>query len=122
MSHIVKIETKIRDVHAIRKACSHLDLPTPIHDSHQLYNTTVTGWGVRLRDWHYPVVCMTNSGEVAYDNFGGRWGDAGRLDEFLQRYAVEKTKIEARRQGYSSTEQQLENGSIKVTINVGEES
>ena len=33
--------------------------------------------------------------------------------------AVEKSKLEARRKGHSVVEQQLENGSIKLTINVG---
>jgi hypothetical protein len=32
---------------------------------------------------------------------------------------VEKSKIEARRQGHSVTEAQLSDGSVKLTINVG---
>ena len=47
----------------------------------------------------------------------GHWGKQERLDQFLQIYAVEKAKIEARRNGYSVSEQPLEDGSIKVTIN-----
>ncbi|EMI22566.1 hypothetical protein RMSM_00504, partial [Rhodopirellula maiorica SM1] len=42
-----------------------------------------------------------------------------RLDEFLQVYAVEKTKIEARRNGYSVTEQSLKDGSIKLSLTSG---
>ena len=34
-------------------------------------------------------------------------------------YAVEKARIEARRQGHSVTEQPLADGSIKLTIQVG---
>jgi hypothetical protein len=34
-------------------------------------------------------------------------------------YAVEKAKIEARRRGNTCTEQQLADGSVKLTINVG---
>jgi hypothetical protein len=37
----------------------------------------------------------------------------------LQAYAVEKTKIEARRKGHAVTEQQLADGSIKLTVQVG---
>ena len=33
--------------------------------------------------------------------------------------AVEKSKLEARMQGFASSEQMLEDGSIKVTINTG---
>lgn len=119
MSHVVKIETQIRDVNAVRQACSRLQLEPPIHETFELYNSTETGWGVRLTDWKYPVVCKVETGEIAYDNYGGRWGNAQRLDEFMQRYAVEKALVESRRQGYSATETLLEDGSIRVTINAG---
>ncbi len=29
--------------------------------------------GVQLPEWRYPVVCDTTNGQLAYDNFGGRW-------------------------------------------------
>ena len=119
MSHVVKIETQIRDVNAIRQSCVHMRLEPPVHGTFELYNSTETGWAVSLRNWKFPVVCKVESGEVAYDNYSGRWGDQNRLNEFFQRYAAEKAAIEARRQGYSATEQQLEDGSIKVTIQVG---
>ena len=47
------------------------------------------------------------------------WGEQQELDQFLQSYAVEKAKIEARKQGHSVTEQQLQDGSVKLTIQVG---
>jgi len=40
------------------------------------------------------------------------------LGAFLQAYAVERAKAEARRKGHSSTEQTLADGSIKLTIRV----
>ena len=64
-------------------------------------------------------MCKVESGEVAYDCYSGKWGATNRLKEFFQRYAAEKAAIEARRQGHSSTEQMLEDGSIKVTIQTG---
>ncbi|WP_238381213.1 DUF1257 domain-containing protein [Mariniblastus fucicola] len=116
----MKIETQIRDINAVRHACRRLRLEPPNHGTFELYNSTETGWGVRFRDWKYPVVCKVESGEVAYDNYEGRWGDPNRLGEFFQSYAVEKAAIEARLQGYSSTEQLLEDGSIKLIIETGE--
>ena len=47
------------------------------------------------------------------------WGEQQHLDAFLQTYAVEKAKVEARRRGHSVTEQPLADGSIKLTIQVG---
>jgi len=47
------------------------------------------------------------------------WGEQKQLDQFLQAYAVEKAKIEARKKGHAITEQQLADGSVKLTIQVG---
>ena len=53
---------------------------------------------------------------VRYDDFQGHWGNVSDLHKFLQRYAVEKTKIEGNRRGHTVTEQQLDNGSIRLQI------
>ncbi len=116
MSHVVQIKTEIRDINAVRQACIRLQLEAPVQGTFELYNSTELGYGVNLRDWKYPVVCKLETGAIRYDNYNGRWGDPQRLDEFQQRYAVEKSKLEARRQGLTASEQALEDGSIKVTI------
>ena len=119
MSHIVHIQTEVRDPLAISSACTRLSLPQPVEGEHQLFTNRVTGLAVQLPRWQYPIVCQTDSGQLQYDNYGGRWGDPAQLDRFLQGYAVEKAKIEARRQGYDVTEHSLENGSIRLTVQVG---
>jgi len=118
MSHIVKIETQVRDPVAVKFACDRLGLPTPTTGTFSLYHSRESGLGVRLRHWRYPVVCDTTTGKLAFDHFGGRWGDPQRLDELLQAYAVEKAKLEARRRGHSVVEQPLADGSIKLTVQV----
>lgn len=119
MSHIVQIQTEIRDPAAIRTACQRLQLPPPVQGEFQLFNNTATGWAVQLRNWRYPVVCDVRTAQLAYDNFEGRWGDRAELDRFLQGYAVEKAKLEARKQGHTVREHSLEDGSIKLTVQVG---
>jgi hypothetical protein len=119
MSHIVTIETEIRDAAAVRAACERLKLPAPIDGAHELFSGTVQGLGIQLPNWQYPVVCHLDTGKVEFDNFGGDWGDQKELDRYLQAYAVEKAKLEARRKGYSVTEQSLPNGSIRVSIQAG---
>ncbi len=119
MSHIVTIKTEVRDQAAIGAACRRLQLPRPEEGTFKLFSSEATGTAVRLPEWRYPVVCDTSTGELRYDNFGGKWGEQERLSRFLQAYATEKTKIEARRQGRGVTEQPLADGSIKLTINVG---
>ncbi len=119
MSHIVQIQTEVRDPVAIRAACARLSLPEPVFGRTKLFSSSVTGWQVQLPDWHYPVVIDVNTGHVDFDNFNGRWGAQEKLDAFLQSYAVEKARIEARKRGHSVTEQQLADGSIKLTVQVG---
>ena len=119
MSHVVSIQTQVRDPVAIRSACSRLQLPEPTHGETKLFSSTATGWRVQLTGWRYPVVCDTETGSVAFDNFEGRWGDRSKLNSFLQRYSIEKASLEARKNGHTVTEQQLTDGSVKLTINVG---
>ena len=119
MSHIVEIKTEVRDEAAVTAACSRLHLPRPTRGTFQLYSSTETGLGIELPHWKYPVVANTDTGELKCDSYNGRWGEQEFLDRFLQGYAVEKAKIEARKKGHTVTEQQLDNGSIKLTVNVG---
>ena len=116
MSHIVTIQTQVRDAVAIGAACQRLGLPQSIEGEAQLFSSTARGTIVRLPDWQYPVVCDTSNGCLHYDNFEGRWGDPKQLDRFLQIYAVEKTRLEAHKRGYSVTEQAQQDGSIRVQI------
>ena len=62
------------------------------------------------------MVVDTATGEARYDNFGGAWGDPRQLDRFVQVYAVEKARLEARKKGYAVSEQALDDGSIRLQI------
>lgn len=119
MSHIVKIKTEVRDAAAVTAACRRRQLADPVFGRHRLYRGEVEGLAVRLRDWSYPTVFQLENGEVQYDNFNGRWGDQRELDAFLQGYAVEKARIEARKRGHTVTEQALADGSVKLTVQIG---
>ncbi len=116
LSHIVTIQTKVRDSAAVAAACARLGLPAPQRGTAKLYAGEATGLVVQLPGWVYPAVVDTDSGEVRFDNFEGRWGERAHLDRFLQLYAVERAKLEARRKGYAVAEQQLADGSIRLQI------
>ena len=118
MSHIVTIQTEVRDPAAVRAACDRLQLPAPVHGTARLFSSEATGLLVQLPQWRYPVVCQTETGTLAYDNYRGAWGEPVYLDRFLQAYAVEGTRLEARKQGHDVVEQALADGSIKLTIQV----
>jgi hypothetical protein len=119
MSHIVEIKTEVRDEAAVKAACTRLQLPIPESKTVRLFSATASGLCVQLPGWSYPVVCNLQTGQVSYDNYQGHWGEQSRLNQFLQAYAVEKAKIEARRKGHSVSETRLQDGSIRVTIRVG---
>ena len=111
MSHVVTLKAEIRDPVALRAACKRLGLAEPVHETVRLFSGEATGWAVRLVGWQYPVVANTETGQLSYDNFNGRWGAEDQLHHLLQSYSVEKTKLEARRKGYAVTESPLADGS-----------
>ncbi len=121
MSHIVTVQTQIRDAAAVVAACARLRWKPPLEGSHRLFSATVQGLAVFAPNWRFPIVCELPTGRLIFDNFEGRWGDPKELDRFKQRYAVEKATIEARRLGRSVLEKQLADGSVKLTISVGAE-
>lgn len=99
-------------------ACKRLGLAPPVNGQHRLFTSSAAGLGIKLPGWSYPIVFDLTTGQVAFDNYNGRWGEQSKLDSLLQMYAAEKAKIEARKKGYSATEQTLADGSIKLTIQV----
>ena len=119
MSHIVTITTKLCDHAAVCAACRRLELPPPMSGTAQLFSDQASGLIINLPGWTYPIVVHTTSGQVHFDNYNGAWGDQAQLDRFLQIYAVEKARIEARKKGHQVTEQSLADGSIRLTLYVG---
>jgi hypothetical protein len=118
VSHTVQIRTQVKDAVAATAACQRLGLAAPVQETVHFFSDQATGLAVRLPDWRYPVVFDLTAGQVKFDNFGGHWGDQKEIDRFMQAYAIEKARIEARRQGHTVTEQPLADGSIKLTIQV----
>jgi hypothetical protein len=102
MSHIVTVKTEVRDAAAVRAACRRLNLAEPVQGEVQLFSGKASGLAVQLPDWQYPICCDLSSGQVRYDNFSGHWGDQRHLDRFLQAYAVEKARVEARFMSFSA--------------------
>jgi hypothetical protein len=116
LSHIVVIQTKVHDPTAVAAACQRLGVPAAVQGTGKLFNGEAAGLLVQLPGWKYPVVIDTQTGEVRYDDYNGQWGDQQHFSTFLQFYAVEKAKLEARKRGFSVSEQLLQDGSIKVQI------
>lgn len=73
MSHIVTIQTKLREPAAVGAACRRLGLPAPTQGTAKLYSGEVSGILVQLPGWQYPAVVQTETGAVHYDNYEGTW-------------------------------------------------
>ena len=115
MSHTLTIKTEIRDFAAIRSTCRRLKLAQPTQGEVRLFDRVATGIGVQLDGWRFPV-CIEIDGNLLFDNFGGFWGNPENLGEFQQMYAIEKAKLEARKQGYTCQESVLADGSIRLLV------
>jgi len=116
--HNVTIETEIRDPVALASACQRLGLDQPVQGEADIFAEKASGWIVRLPGWTYPAVIDTDARKIHCDTYNGKWGEQSELDRLLQAYATEKAKLEARRAGHSVTEQDLPDGSIKLTISM----
>jgi hypothetical protein len=119
VSHIVTIQAKLRDPAALAAACRRLSLPEPVPGTAKHFEAEAAGLLVRLPGWLYPAVVQPEPGRVAYDNYGGEWGDPAQIGLLLRAYAVEKAALGARRRCQCVAEHRLADGSIRLTIAVG---
>jgi hypothetical protein len=112
----VTVRTQVRDPAAVAAACACLGLPAPAHGTDRFYASEATGLLLHLPGWRYPAVLDTTTGALHSDTFAGRGGDPRQLDRFLQAYAVEKVRLEARKKGYALSEAALPDGSVRLQI------
>jgi len=122
MSHFTTIRTQVRDIAALRAACSELGLELAQNATARGYagNGTKGDYVVRLKgpydiavnpqpDGTYGLTTDWWAGHVEREVGSG----FGRL---LQLYGVHKTLAEARRKGCTARRQALADGSIKLVI------
>ena len=118
LSRLVTLQTKIQYASAVRSACDRLRLRQPFSGTHRFFSGEVTGLAVQLPRWKYPVVCEVTTGQVYYENYGGRWGEKNRLHQFLQACIVEQFHLQARRLGCLAAEHYWPGGLIELRIMV----
>lgn len=117
MSHTVTVKTEVKDREAINAACDRCNIKQPIEGTHRMFDgRVVKGLAVELPGWNYPAVIEEATGEIAYDNYKGMWGDQLELDKFLQGYTLEVASRQAIANGYAVTEEPLEDGLVRLTM------
>ena len=122
MSHFTEIQTQIKDITALKAACSELGLGLK-------ENAVARGYGCNKRKGDY-VITLKGPYDVAVnktqDGSCGLTTDwwAGHVEKevgknfgrLLQLYGIHKAQIEARKKGYTARRQTLGDGSIKLVI------
>ena len=124
MSHISKIELEVTDLYALEQACSRLGLQWVKGQK------TFTWFGsedgecdhvIKVPNAGYEIGVVQNAGVYElhcdfYDRgIGAVIGEKAGL--LKQAYATCKTRIEARRKGYSVLEQKIDQG-IRVRVRI----
>ena len=122
MSHFVEIQTSIRDITALRAACSEMGFEL-------LQNAEARGFS-RNRHHGEHVIRLNGPYDIALNpDANGRftlttdWW-AGHVEKevgknygrLLQMYGVHKATRDARHRGYTVRRRQLQDGSIKLCI------
>ena len=77
MSHVVKIETKIRDAAAVAAASRRLGLAEPVEETVRLFSSQVKGLAVRLPNRRYPIVCDLASARCSTTTTAGSGASQG---------------------------------------------
>jgi len=110
------LDTELKDIDGIRAACDHLNLPAPEEGTFQLFSESVSGLGIKLPGWKYPIVVDLKTGKVKFDNYNGTWGKAEELNNFQNRYLAATTIAMARRRGLSVKEVEESAGVVRLKV------
>ena len=116
MSHISKIELEVRDLGILSQACKRLGLNLIRgQQTFKWYSKdSPCDHAIKVPGANYEIGVINNIGsyELSCDFYDSNIEKAiGRKGGLLkQAYAVEKTKIEARKKGYSVMERQTDTG------------
>ena len=139
MSHVVKIDTELRDLAAVEAACKRLgwvflrdkktyewygrhvgDYPIPKGMAKEDMGKCEHAISIPGVKYEVGLVKSGSGWAPIYDFYDSSLKQAMggiKAEKFMQAYAVEKAKIEARKKGYKCQETKLDNGSIRLTIN-----
>lgn len=122
MSHFTTIQTQVRDIEALREACTELGFPLCENAQARGYSDNRVPGELVIRLKGPYDIAMNRQADGSWGMTTDWWSghverevgaNYGRL---LQLYGVYKTIREARRKGYGVKRQPLKDGSIKLII------
>lgn len=109
-SETVKVRVELTDTAALRRAVEAIGGSWIGEATHKLYAGPCHGVGFKLPGWHYP--CVLANGELAYDNYNGRWGDSAQLDKLKAEYTISLAESRCQELGWQC--ERAADGSLTV--------
>jgi len=101
-SHTVRVAVEFSNVDALRAAVDELGGQFIGAGVHRLFERgDVAGVAFRLLGWRYPLVA-TADGSLAFDAYGGKWGNVADVDRLRAAYSVAAAKLAADGLGWLS--------------------
>jgi hypothetical protein len=99
MSHTVNVKIEFRDRAALAAAVAALGGKVLGEGSYKLFSSTEGGLGIQLPGWKYPLIVKA-SGELAFDDYKGSWGNRADIEKLRAEYALEAARQAAEAQGW----------------------
>lgn len=122
MSHFTTIQTQIKDIEALRKACQEMNLVLlPKAQARGYYENQIPGEYVIKLKGPYDIA-LNQQPDGSYGFTADLWQghvekEAGKnYGKLLQLYGVHKTMLEARKKGYSALRRNQADGTIKLNL------
>jgi hypothetical protein len=116
-SHTVKIRIELSNPAALAAAVAALRGEFLGSGEFELFETAgrsrqrFSGFGFRLPGWRFPLIAQS-SGDLAFDDFNGNWGNVADLDRLRSEYATAAAELAAARLGWQS--ERLSGGGLRV--------
>lgn len=115
MSQVVTINIELKDKQAVIAACKRLSWKYEEGEAKFYDGSIARGIVVYVPGWRYPAV-VTENGSIKADTYNDQWGKLSDLDQLKQRYGAEQTKSVFATQGLYAGEQQNQDGSLTLTV------
>lgn len=98
-SHTTKVKVELRNIGALAAAIVRMGGVVIGQGDHRLFSSHETGFGFTLPNWYKPLVLHADS-SLAYDAYGGVWGDEQDIGKLTALYAIECARLTAIEQGW----------------------
>jgi len=103
VSHTVTVAIELSNQSALAAAVVAMGGTVLGEGLHDLYSIQrERGFGFRLPGWEHPLVLRSADNKLAFDDYGGHWGDVKDLDKLKGLYAIQAAQQAAFAQGWQT--------------------